>query len=358
MKLGMIARADNTGLGIQSWEFHRHMKPDRTLIIDVGHLADDGQHCNKTTYRDRYPADSIVFEGWSPPSGLLAHFLDGLDAVFTAESPYNYALFSLAERMGIHTVLQYNWEFLDHIRRRDLPAPSLFAAPSTWHYSDLQRPNKMLLPVPIAMDRFIRTQPRREHATHFVHLVGRPAIHDRNGTSTLLAALGDIRSEVTVTLKCQEPGYLGALIGKHFLESDVKRVGNVTLVIDSTPVENYWDNYTTGDVLVMPRRFGGLCLPVQEALAAGMPVIMPAILPNTDWLPAEWLIPAIYRGNFDSRSTIDLYSASPSALAAKIDHFATDPAFYAEAVEKADAIAHWRSWAALKPEYDRALTPG
>jgi hypothetical protein len=27
MRLGLIARADNSGLGMQTWEFYNHMKP-------------------------------------------------------------------------------------------------------------------------------------------------------------------------------------------------------------------------------------------------------------------------------------------------------------------------------------------
>lgn len=349
MRLGLIARADNTGLGIQSWEFHRHMTPDRTLVIDVGHMADSGLHCNKGTFADRYPG-ATMWPGWSPTAPVLREFLSGLDTVFVAESPYSYALFSLAATMGVHAVLQYNWEFLDYAVRRDLPRPALFAAPSTWHYADLHYPNKCLLPVPIATDRFTP----REHgptATHFVHIVGRPAVHDRNGTGALLAALEHIRSEVTVTFKCQQPGYLGTLsAGRHTPD-------NVTVRLDSSPVNDYWDNYTEGDVLVMPRRFGGLCLPVQEAIGAGMPVIMPAVAPNHDWLPAEWLVPAHHQGQFTSRSVIDLHGVHPPDLAAKIDEFAMVPGVYSQATLKARDLATSMSWEALKPTYDHALTP-
>ena len=33
-------------------------------------------------------------------------------------------------------------------------------------------------------------------------------------------------------------------------------------------VANYWDAYDGYDALVLPRRYGGLCLPVQEGMAA------------------------------------------------------------------------------------------
>lgn len=351
--IGLIARADNTGLGVQSWEFCRHMAPDRTLIIDVGHLADDREHCNKTSHLDRYPDDAIVWPGWQPPTHVLAAFLEGLTAVYVAETPYNYALFSLAASMGVRVVLHYNWEFLEHVARPSLPAPAVFAAPSTWHYDDLARDNKILLPVPVATDRFT---PRRHGAVarEFVHLVGRPAIHDRNGTTDVLAALRLIESDVTVTLKCQEPGHLERLVSEHYPRHGRPR--NVDIVVDSRPVRDYWHNYDHGDVLVLPRRFGGLCLPVQEAMAAGMPTIMGDQSPNDDVLPGEWLIPAHRSGRFLSRSLIDLYRVDPVDLAARIDQFASDPRFYADALTDVAALATARSWATLRPEYDRALT--
>ena len=80
MRLGMIARADNSGLGIQTYEFARHMKPQKTLVINVGHLANTTSHCNKSTHLDRFPG-SIVHRGWEPSAKTIATFLDGLDVV-------------------------------------------------------------------------------------------------------------------------------------------------------------------------------------------------------------------------------------------------------------------------------------
>ena len=36
MKLGLIARADNGGLGTLSWEFARHLKPHKVLLVENG----------------------------------------------------------------------------------------------------------------------------------------------------------------------------------------------------------------------------------------------------------------------------------------------------------------------------------
>jgi glycosyltransferase involved in cell wall biosynthesis len=35
-RLGLIVRMDNRGLGVQSWELYRHLRPDKTLAIEMG----------------------------------------------------------------------------------------------------------------------------------------------------------------------------------------------------------------------------------------------------------------------------------------------------------------------------------
>lgn len=336
MKIGLIARADNTGLGNQTWEFARHMEPAKVLVVDLGHLK------RNTLYPDRYP-DATVVHGF-PDAPTTTRFLDGLDVVFTCETPYSPWLFSLAPRRGVKTVLQYNYEFLDP--RPDHGMPTLLAAPSTWHYDDVDHPNKILLPVPIALDRF-PPRPRPTTATHFLHVTGKPAVDDRNGTGDLLEALRMVRSEITVTITCQEPNYVQQMLRP--------LPANVRLSVQCADVENYWDLYRDAHALVMPRRFGGLCLPVNEALGAGMPVIMPDVSPNNDWLPREWLVPAIKTGELRVRRKLDVYSVDHRELAAAIDRFATDRTLYARAADDAATTAKSLSWDNMRPVYERAF---
>lgn len=341
LRLGLIARADSRGLGIQTHEVFRHLRPAKTMVVDCPSLAPLPLHL------DRFPGATVV-HGF-PTLADCREFLDGLDVVYTAETPYNQDLFSEAARMGVRSVLHYNFEFLAHLQNPDLPRPALFAAPSMWRYQDVPFANKTYLPVPIALDRFADVwRPSTPTATQFLHIVGRPAVGDRNGTKDLLAALPYVRSAVTVTIRCQDPAYVPSLLNPRSVPA------NVELVIVSADIPNYWDNYAGADVLVMPRRFGGLCLPVNEALGAGMPVIMPAISPN-EWLPPDWLVPATKTGNFMAKTRIDLHTTDPRALAACIDRFATDRAFYAEAQTEARDWAKRNSWEALLPEYQRVF---
>lgn len=310
-------------------------------MIDVGHLHNEGLHCNKRSFPERFPGATVV-KNWLIDRPTLKGFLTDVDVVLSAETFYTSEMAQLAHRYGVKTVLACNPEFLN---KRELP--DLWVPPTRWMWDTI--PNlKTLLPVPIATDRFpVRSLPNT--ARNFLHVVGRPAHMDRNGTLDLLNALEFVESTVTVTITCQQPGYVSEL------KPDLRTRKNVTLIVDPGDKPNYWDNYTEGDVLVMPRRFGGLCLPVNEALGAGMPAIMPNIPPNNSWLPQEWLVPAVREGSFMAKQRIDYHRTDPKQLAALMDRFATDTAFYAAAKQRAAELAAELSWETLKPKYLEVL---
>lgn len=334
MRLGLIARADSRGLGIQTKAFHDQMRPAKTMVVDCPSAHP------LPLRRDWYPEATWVR---GLPSALdFRRWLDGLDVVYTAETGYSPHLWGQARRLGVKTVLHANFEFLD---RRD--QPTLWAAPSVWHFDDFPSP-KRLLPVPIETSRFT-PQPSGE-ARRFLHVVGRPAVHDRNGTNDLLEALKHVTADVEVTICCQDEDFLASIDGYPINRRRVK------LALVAGDAENYWDNYRDQDVLVMPRRFGGLCLPVNEALGAGMPVIMPDISPNNAWLPADWLVPASKKAQFRAKQRIDVHACEPRVLAAKIDQFATDPGFYTKARTAAAELAEGLSWEALRPVYEEVFT--
>ncbi len=336
MRIGLIARADSRGLGIQTKSFHDEMRPAKTMVIDCPSQKP------LPVRRDWYP-DATWIHGL-PRAMDFRSWLPGLDVVYTAETGYARCLWDIAREMRVRTVLHANYEFLD---RRD--EPSRWAAPSQWHIGEFPH-GTVHLPVPIRVAAPVDFHGAGS-ATRFLHVVGRPAVHDRNGTLDLLRALPHVTAEVTVTVRCQEPGYVSGLIREHRIHTP----GNVTLVVDVGDVPDNTDLYVEQDVLVMPRRFGGLCLPANEALGAGMPVIMPDISPNNTWLPPEWLVPATWRLEFNAKTRVAVYETQQHALAAKIDQMATDTGFYTKAALRAREIADSLSWDALRPAYLAAL---
>ena len=83
MRIGLIARADSRGLGIQTKAFHDNMHPAKTLVVCASATKDiSAQPLPIRT--DWYP-DARAIRGL-PGAPDLDRFLDGVDAVYTAET--------------------------------------------------------------------------------------------------------------------------------------------------------------------------------------------------------------------------------------------------------------------------------
>ena len=332
MRVGLIARADSTGLGIQSKEFFDHI-PCKALVIDSSKLGRG--EVLKPEFRN-YPGQQVLqlqpgFDnyGWMPNS-VIEWLLNDIDILFCMETPYDYRIFEEARRRGVKSILQFNYEFLEY--PSELPEPDLFASPSQWNFEQVPEP-KFFLPVPVNTEKF---KPNRTKGS-FLHIAGRPAQHDRNGTETLMKALMLVKSEIQVVIRSQ--GHINA----------PKMPPNVCIRVENSNTPHYADNYR-GGVLIMPRRYGGLCLPINEAIACEMPVIVTDISPNNTWLPKEWLVPAQKIHSFFCRKPVDVYQADIQALANKIDLFCDDT-FFGNAVQKAKNLKNQISWDNLKPLY-------
>src|SRR5690348_15121248 len=301
MRIGLIARADATGLGIQSKEFYDHI-PCKVLIIDSSALAPLEILKPNPQW---YPGSRMyrLQPGFGMRGGIpypeIEEFIKDIDLLFAMETPYDYNIFLACRERGIKTVLQLNYEFLDFPSH--LPPPDLFAAPSKWHY-DLIPDKKVFLPVPVNTKKF-KHQIREKT---FVHIGGRPAMKDRNGTKVFLNALRYVKSEIVAEIKSQWP--IAVAPSPNPL---------VTIRTDFNSKADYSENYL-GGVMVMPRKYGGLSLPQNEALASSMPVITTDISPNNQWLPSEWLVPAKLAGSFQSKRAVEYYEADPVLVAAKI----------------------------------------
>lgn len=333
-RLGLLAYSSNTGLGIQTHEFAVHMKPDRVMLVDLS------AHKKVTQHPERYVDFDRVDVRGLPQDKDIRRFLDGLDLIFVCETPLNYGLFRVAQAMGVKVVLQPNHEFNDYLTQQKLPVPDLFGLPSPWHYDDLPFENKILLPVPVARERFeVREDgPFRR----FLHIAGRPAIYDRNGTMETIKAFKLVQGDVTLTVRVQGGG------DKYRAAAE----GDSRINIDSTDVPDYWKVYEGFDCLIMPRKYGGLCLPMQEALAAGLPVIMTDVSPNNKVLPLDWLALAPRVGTFQARTVLDLHEADVDALAAKLQDFAGAGRARAEETgARAREMGRELSWEKLAPLY-------
>lgn len=307
MNIGTIVFATDTGLGNQTKEFYDHMKPYKSLLVDLS------RHNGMPIHREWYQDDeSLRVTNGIPLRKDFDWLIDGADILFFCEAPLNYQIYDMANSAGVPTVQQYNYEFLDYLRDKTIARPTVFAGPSTWMLEKMKREfgedSVAVLRVPTNTSK-INYRPYPEEVPTAVHIAGRHAINDRNGTDDYLDSIQYMPKHFRHIIYGQRvsPGARRRIEElERSYDRDVQYRGSV---------ENYVDLYSEGDVLVLPRRYGGLCLPMQEALAAGMPVIMTDISPNDDILDPRWLVPAEKTGSFMGREPIDVYSSKPEDIA-------------------------------------------
>lgn len=329
MRLGITAYPTPTGLGYQTKSYYKHLNPTKVMEIDLTGYNGMQKH-------DWFPnAQKVV--GY-PKHHDMVEFLRDLDVVLFAETPLNYDFYTIARDMGVKTATVINWEFFDHIAKPELPLPDLFIMPSVWHLEDMQTfGHQNGVPVvqihhPVDLDEL----PFRERqTTTFMHIAGNPAVNDRNGTELFLQACPD----GTVTTQNNDLAVTYSRLYRHC---------TMHLGIEDQKVL-----YQLADIMVLPRKYGGNCLPMNEALASGMPVIMPDISPNNHLLPKEWLVPATLVDRFEPRTVIDIYEVNPSDLFAKLEWFRG--ANIQQQSRLAYEIAQNISWENLKSKYEEAL---
>lgn len=289
MSLGIVVRTDNTGLGYQSRNLARMLEPEKILKLTSG--------------------EDI------PGFAQYAKFLEGLDVMLTAETPYVYEAWNWAKMGGIKTFCQPNWELFDGLVQPNMPHPDQYLMPSYWYLEEMQElfPNTVYLPPPTIASDFMEVNQlnlKRKGKPRFVHVIGKPAIYDRSGWSLIMDALQYTKSDFELVV---------------FAQHEITGYADPRVKYNVFDIEDQTELYKGFDAMIYPRRYGGLCLPMNEALMAGIPVIMPDISPNNKVLPKEWLLPAYISDYFDGRSRIDIYSVPPKLLAQKIDEICQEP---------------------------------
>lgn len=343
MKLGILTYSSDTGLGNQMWEIYKHLNPTKTLVVDLSRFN------QMPTHHDRYKDAKVC--GF-PSDEDVEWLVNDMDIVFVAETPLNYHLFEYARQKGVKTIQQYNAEFLDYYKHPDWAKPTILAAPTKWYMDRVEQLNTgakiKLLPVPVNTD-LIPFREIKECKT-FIHIIGRPAYEDRNGTIPFLQAALRLGRKYSYKIFLQPPSDPRAI---EYFEPVRLAIEDARQKLDLEIIENvlnYQDIYTSGDVLVLPRRYGGLCLPMQEALAAGMPVLMTDISPNFDILSKDCLIEAKKKGEFEFHAKVDVYEPDYLDLVQKMDDF-SNPIIMQARNKQARMIAETISWNKLKQVY-------
>lgn len=329
MKLGLFAFASPTGLGYQSRDYYRHLNPSKVIVADISGL--NGMPIHLGWYENAH-----IIRGY-PKNHEVDQILNDIDAILFAETPLNYYIYERARERGVKTITVINPEFFDYFVRPETPLPDLIILPSVWKEDEIRayaepRGTKVIqLHHPVDRNDFpfrLRTGQRT------FHVAGKPATFDRNGTYDYLTAVPD------GTVTTQDEAYAQKL-RKEFRFSRVHH-----------SIAEPYQLYGMGDIMVLPRRYGGNCLPLNEALSSGLPVIMPDISPNNHLLPKAWLANAEIKDYFEPRGRVDVYKSNIDSLQERIAYVQMN---IEEESRRADRIAEVISWNTLLPVWREAL---
>ena len=262
MKIGLLAYSSPTGLGYQTYNFYRYMQPEKVLVLDLS--ASNRMGTDHAKFGDQ----AIVCQGY-PQNYNMEWLSQDMDCVFVCENPLNYHLYDAAKRNGAVSISQYNYEFLDYFQHPDWLKPDFLAAPTRWGRDKVEELNVApVLDLPVPFDRAHFPARHITKCTTFIHVVGRPSAFDRNGTLLFLEAAQRLGNRFSYKVFIQRPEddkanehYQALLPMLHFMRDGVEVIYNT---------KDNADIYKSGDVLVLPRRYGGLCLPANEALSSGL----------------------------------------------------------------------------------------
>lgn len=335
MKIGLIARSEDRGLGNLTWEWAQHMDPDRVLIVVPNHRA--------RQRLARYDRDATVL-GWDHhrqgtlDEPIVRQWLQGLDVVYSAETFYDWRVCDWARDMKVRTVCHVMPEYFRHREGHQLSSPDAWWTPTHYRLQHLA-PTTRVVPVPVAVERFAAPMFHVERRPpRWLHVAGIPASGDRNGTMIVRRAIRELRREHHITIRSVQP----------IPRPVTPRL--VRLTMTTRGAAEYWQLYDDQpDLLLAPRRYAGLSLPALEAMASGAAVLMSDVEPQA----SEWPIlsvPAEKGGTIEvAGGTIPLMNVSPEALAARMDWLADHPEEIMAARRRAYTFAQSQSWEALAP---------
>jgi glycosyltransferase involved in cell wall biosynthesis len=328
MRVGVICRADERGLGRQAHELWRHLPDTSALVVRLKASEDRGFAPNLERY-----AEGLVVEvdtrRWLLPENDVRSWLETVDVVYAPETLYDWRLADWARAAGARTVVHVNPEFY---RPRD-PAPDAWWAPTGWRLGQLP-PGTKRVPVPVASEDFTPVAHNSAGRLRVLHIVGHAAAADRNGSAVVGEATRHLTSPEWIC-RTQDRNVPGWTRRQKWAVEIGGRADHRAL-------------YEGADVLAMPRRYGGLSLVVNEAMAAGLAVVMTDCEPNREW-PIVPVAPRRHGRLNVPAGLLVTHDVLPADLAAVVGRLEADRGELDDAQRRARRWATDNSWDALSP---------
>lgn len=257
-----------------------HLQPSHVVVVDVG-----GPHAK---HLDWFPGAPVVKPTTPAFEQEVRHMLGQVDSLLLLETPYDARLYDWAREAGVFTVVVAMPEY--HIPERW--RADLVVNPTSYLHDRLPE-GSIVLPWPVDTSA-ITYRPRTQIDT-WLHVVGQPCAHDRNGTNLVLRAFEQM-PEQQLIIRSQVP--LRNL--RRSRHHNIQFVSKETATVDEL--------YQDADAFILPRRYAGQSLVINEAQAAGLPLVCLDRVPEAAWTAPKALIPSHGRkGRGWTRSRADVY---------------------------------------------------
>lgn len=332
-------RSDSRGLARQAEGFANHLPLTRIMGIDM-YAENLTPYPNDWERLSRH-ADLSVTKRCDITEELAKDWLRGLDVVLGAETFYSDPFCDWARECGVRTCLQINPEYqiwhLPPSRHIIHPSrPDILIAPTTWLLD--QMPGVIHLPFPV--DRIEFPFRARTRADHFVHTAGHRASHDRAGTRLVLATIRRLPRDINLTIRSQSEIGVSA-----------RSIRNPNVKVEIANLPDPLSLYMDADVVVLPRRYGGQHIGINEALSCGIPVITLNRPPENEW-GGIVTIPARSRKFIRTHfGNLEWWDGNANMLADTMKRLHDDPAEVERLSYAANEYARGISWDALYPRY-------
>lgn len=253
MRIGVIGRADPTGLGSMTVDFCDNVEVERAFIIN--------RDSRGPTDSNRVRANYVLTAMW-PTSGVdipqFERFFRGeVDIIVGFETFYSRDVVPACVKAGIKTVMFPMWE----CSPAELAACDLLIAVTD---ADKKRfPDAVRMDWPMEPMELIRRP--NNPPTKFVCNGGSLGLHNRNNFDAAAMAVRNGCFDGTnarLTLRCHDEQYARSFAAGH-------------PKIDVLPrAEKRIELYSRADVIIHLQAFDGLSLPQLEAAACGVPMIV------------------------------------------------------------------------------------
>lgn len=329
MTLGMIVRCDQGGLANQTHLLWRHLEPAVTVLIR--------QDKPRGVEHPEWYGDAIHTREQLDRRSLAA--LKACDRVLTVETVYGHVD---AARWKLDVALIANPELFNPVEPHDR-----LGVHTGWLAESLPS-HCQLVGYPAPVDTYSH---RTDIGDAFYHPAA-PAMADRNGTGALLSALARTTVPAELVIRSDEqPPWPGTHTRERIGAWTVRWVQERT----ADPADAYPAECGT---LLLPRRYGGMCLPVWEAACLGWDAAMLTREADRNWPHVELLEagPLAARPIAMRGGRIAVVRPHNDALARSLDELAGDAQRRTQRRSAAADFVHEQRWDRIRHEYDLWLS--